>query len=190
MERIAGLILDESKWLALAMVVALGVVALRFGSKRRQELPRRAFVLWAMTLFYGCMIGIMASGHLLAVTVKVLQGTLEGSPLYLYPLGFVLAVPSWWLAFGAGGFVRDVERNRRTLLTLNVWLGLSLLGLGLHNWPLAAPAALNSAYQLHARRAVGWTIVAVALAGNLLLFLGALVFLVSGQSFEQFKGMD
>ena len=61
--------------------------------------------------------------------------------------------------------------------------------LGLHNVPLAAPAALNLAYQFHTRRAVGWTIVTVAVVANLALFAGSLVFLASGQSFEEFSGM-
>jgi hypothetical protein len=36
---------------------------------------------------------------------------------------------------------------------------------------------------------VGWTIVMVSIAANLALLAGALVFLASGQSFEQFSGM-
>jgi hypothetical protein len=51
------------------------------------------------------------------------------------------------------------------------------------------PAGLNLAYHFHTRRAVGWAIVSIALAADLALFAGALVFLASGQSFEQFSGM-
>jgi uncharacterized membrane protein len=72
---------------------------------------------------------------------------------------------------------------------LNAWLGIFLVAFGLHNFPLAAPAALNLAYQFRARRAVGWAILTVAIAANLALFTGSLVFLASGQSFEQFSGM-
>ena len=187
--RIPELVLDESKWLFTAMVLAiLSVTALAL-RQRRHGLPGRVRILWAMGLFYGCMIGILGAGHLLAVTVKVFQGTLHGSPWLLYPLGLVLAIPAWWLVCRVGRFAREPERWGRTALALHAWLVVCLLGLGLHNWPLAAPAALNIAYQLHARRVVGWAIVTAALIINLGLFAGSVVFLASGQSFEQFKGM-
>ena len=44
------------------------------------------------------MIGIMASGHLIAVSINAAQGTLQGSPWFLYTVGLALAVPAWWLA--------------------------------------------------------------------------------------------
>jgi hypothetical protein len=64
-----------------------------------------------------------------------------------------------------------------------------LLAFGLHNWPLAVPAALDVAYSLHSKRAVGWTIVTAMVVANVALFIGSLVFFLSGQNFEQFKGM-
>jgi hypothetical protein len=36
---------------------------------------------------------------------------------------------------------------------------------------------------------VGWTIVGLAVLVNLGLFVGSVVFLASGQSFEQFRGI-
>lgn len=101
-ERIVDLVLDESKWLSLAMLLAIIAVFIRIS---RQGLSQRLRILEALNLFYGCMIGIMSFGHLLAVTVKASQGTLGGSLLILYALGLVLAIPSWWLAFRAGRFV-------------------------------------------------------------------------------------
>ena len=142
-----------------------------------------------MNLFYGCMIGTMALGHLSAVTVKAVQGTLEGSLWLLYPLGLALAGPAWWLAFRAGRYVNQQEQQSRRIVALNSWLGVYLVALGLHNLPLAAPAALNIGYQFHRTRAVGWTIVTVAIAANLALFAGSIIFLASGQSFEEFQGM-
>ena len=59
-----------------------------------------------------------------------------------------------------------------------------------HNLPLAAPALFNIAYQRHASRTVGWTIVSLAVAVNVGLFIGALIFMASGQSFEQFKEIE
>lgn len=36
--------------------------------------------------------------------------------------------------------------------------------------------------------AVGWAIVGLALVANVGLFIGSLIFLASGQSFEEFSG--
>jgi len=188
-ERIVDLVLDESKWLSTAMLLSIIAVFVLISRQRRQSLSHRLRILEAMNLFYGCMIGIMSFGHLLAVTVKVFQGGLDGSLWFLYALGLALAIPAWWLALRVGQFVKEVERRGKWMVALNAWLGICLLALGFHNWPLAAPAALNIAYQFHSRRAVGWAIVTVAIVANLALFIGSLVFLASGQSFEQFKGM-
>jgi hypothetical protein len=69
-------------------------------------------------------------------------------------------------------------------------LSITLLGLGLHNLPLAAPGFLNIAYHLHSGRVVGRVIVGMAVVVSVALFIGSLVFLASGQSFEQFRGMQ
>lgn len=186
---IVAFVLDESKWLFSAMLLSLTAVAVSFARGRFQGSSQRIQVLSAMNLFYGFMIGTMSLGHLLAVTVKLSQGTLKGSPWFLYPLGLVLTIPAWWLAFRAECYSKDERYSKRTV-ALNSWLAVALVALGLHNLPLAAPAALNIAYQLHRQRAVGWTIVTVAVAGNLALFIGALLFFMSGQTtFEKFQGM-
>ena len=180
------LILAESKWIASAIALALAVVAVRFRPRQRSGLSQRVLVLWAMNRFYAGMIAILAFGHLLAVTLKLFQGTLDGSRLYFYGIGIALALPSWWLTVRLSAYILDEQRHRRAMLALNGFLILSLLVVGPQNWPLALPAVLNIAYQLHTRRAVGWTIVAVSVAGNLLLFIGAIKFFLSGQSFEDF----
>ncbi len=188
-ERITALVLDESKWLAAAMLVALLAAAAWLRPRwRDRRLDRRA-ILGAMNRFYGCMIGVMGLGHLLAVALAGFRGTLRGSPWVLVPLGLALAVPAWLLFAGVDRLAAGEERWSRRTVALDAWLGIFLLALGLHNFPLAAPAALNLAYRFHARRAVGWAILTVAIAANLALFAGSLVFLASGQSFEQFSGM-
>lgn len=187
LQHIADLVVDESNWLAFAMPLALVVVALLVARKRRLGASRRHEFLWALQAYYGCLIGVMASGHLLAVSVKLARGTLEGSPLYLFAIGVALALPAWWLLAAAASLPGNEEPAKRRMLALDVWLGVLLMVLGLHNWPLAAPAALAIAYQLHTRRAVGWVIGAVTVAGYLALFVGAVVFATSGQSFEQFR---
>ena len=188
-ERIIELVLAENKWLFTAMLVSTIVVLAVVTRQRRQELSQQLEILRAMNLFYGCMIGVMSFGHLLAVTVKVSLGTLAGSLWILYPLGLALATPAWWLVWRVGRFVTDEPKWRKGTVALNAWLGITLLAFGLHNLPLTAPAALNIAYSFYSAPAVRWTIVTIALVANVALFIGSIVFMASGQSFEQFQGM-
>ena len=189
MSRIFDLALDESRWLAFAISLStLAVLALCARPTWRAAAPRTR-VLWAMNLFYACTIGTMSCGHLLAVGVKAARGTLEGSLAFLVPLGLVLFVPACWLALRVGRYARDGTRSRVPIVALNAWLGASLLAFGIHNFPLAVTAALDIAYALHSRRAAGWTIAALMVAANVALFIGSIVFMLSGQSFEQLQGM-
>jgi hypothetical protein len=189
-DELVTLIVDESKWLTVSLGLALVSVVLHLFQHRGSDLPTRRRVLAAMNLFFGVTIGTMAFGHLLAVTIKLALGTLEGSVATFYAIGAVLAVPSWWLIYHTRQILApDDGRGRRTLV-LNAWLALTLLALGLHNLPLAAPGFLNIAYQRHDRRGVGWTIVGTAVVINVGLLIGSLIFLASGQSFEQFRGIE
>jgi hypothetical protein len=187
MNTLITLILDEGNWLTASMSLAFLAVTFLLVRHRRSTVPTRLIVSTAMSLFFGLTVGTMAFGHLLAVTIRVLMGTLEAS-IALYLIGVVLAVPSWWLIVHARG-PADPDPRHRTI-TLNAAVVLALLVLGPHNLPLAAPGLVNIAYMLHARRAVGWTLVALSLAINIGLFAGSLVFLASGQSFEQFRGIE
>ena len=189
-QRILAAVLNEGAWLAWSMALSFAMVGVLAMRPRWRVAPSRTRVLSAMNLFYGSMIGTMGSRHLLAVTIKLVQGTLEPSVWVMYPLGLVLAVPGWWLAAAAWRSITESPGTETIAMRLNAWLGVSLLGLGLHNFPLAAPAAFNLAYQSHSRRAVGWTIAGVAIAANLALFAGAMIFWASGQTFEQFRGIE
>ena len=187
-ELITEIILTESNWMPAAMAIAFIAVAARLRADRHTA-SARLRSLRALTLFYGVMIGIMASGHLIAVSLKAAQGTLQGSPWFLCTLGLSLAVPAWWLATEAlrGGL--DEPSSLRGTVGLNGWLGLVLMAIGTHNWPLAAPAVLNIAYRFQTQRAVGTVIVIVAGVGYVALFAGALMFMASGQTFEELGGM-
>jgi hypothetical protein len=187
--RFVAWIVDESKWLTFSMGLSLLAVALLFYRLRHSDVPLRHRVLAALNLFFGVTIGTMAFGHLSAVTAKLAMGTLEGSLPVFYGIGIALAAPSWWLIFHSGKVLASDDEHRRKTLALNVWLALTLLALGPHNLPLAAPAFFNIGYQLHSRRLVGWAIVSLAIIVNVGLFVGSLIFLASGQSFEQFKGI-
>ncbi len=107
-----------------------------------------------------------------------------------YLIGIVLAGPSWWLIVHTRRVLASDDEHGRLTLALNAWLALTLLALGLHNLPLAVPALLNIGYHLHSRKAVGWALVSLAVVVNVGLFIGSLIFLASGQSFEQFKGIE
>lgn len=148
--RLVALIVDESKWLTASMGLALLAVTILLYRYRHSELPGRRRVLAAMNLFFGVMIGTMAFGHLLAVTTKLALGRLEGSVMVFYLIGTVLAVPSWWLIFHTRRVLADDNHGRATLV-LTAWLAITLLALGVHNLPLAAPAFLNIGYHLQRR---------------------------------------
>ena len=188
--QLVALIVDESKWLTVSMGLALLAVTVLLYRRRHSDLSSRRLVLTTMSLFFGVTIGTMAFGHLLAVTTKLALGTLEGPILVFYVIGAALAVPSWWLILHARGMLATDDGHGRTTLVLNAWLAITILVLGIHNLPLAAPGFLNIGYYLHSRRVVGWAIVSMAVVANVGLFIGSLMFLASGQSFEEFRGIQ
>ena len=188
--QLVALIVDESKWLTAAMGIALLAVTILLYRYRHSDSPVRRRVLAAMNLFFAVTIGTMAFGHLLAVTTKFAMGTLEGSILVFYLIGAALAVPSWWLIYHTRAVLACDDEQARATLVLNAWLAITLLAMGVHNLPLAAPAILNIGYHLHSRRVVGWAIVSISVVVNVGLFIGSLIFLAQGQSFEQFRGIE
>jgi hypothetical protein len=182
----------------MCLILAVGSFAVarhltRIGASGIEDVPPLFIVMaglagfgLGMNLFFGLTIGTMAFGHLLAVTTRFLLGMLEGSVAVFYIIGIVLAVPSWLLIYHTRRmFIQD--DHGRTRLILNGWIAVTLLALGVHNLPLAAPAFLNIGYQLHSRRVVGLAIAGMAVVVNVGLFIGSLIFLASGQSFEQFR---
>ena len=189
-DQLVAFIVDESKWLTASMGSALLAVTVLVYRHRHSDLSGRRRVLAAMNLFFGVTIGVMALGHLLAVTTKLALGTLEGFVPVLYLIGIALAVPSWWLIYHTRAVLRPDDGHGQATLGLNAWLAITLLGLGIHNLPLAVPGFLNISYHLHPGRVVGWAIVALALVVNVGLFIGSLIFMASGQSFEQFRGIQ
>ncbi len=186
-DHLITLIVDESKWLTASMGLALVTTALVLRHYRRSPIPARGRILIAMNLFFGVTILVMAFGHLLAVTTKLLVGTLEGPVLTLYAIGVALALPSICLVRHVWRHLIPQGQAGQTTLLLNAWLAATLLALGLHNLPLALPAVFNAGYQVNTRPAVGWGLLGLAVAGQLVLFVGSLIFLASGQSFEQFS---
>jgi hypothetical protein len=132
----------------------------------------------------------MAFGHLLAVTIQLTIGSLRGSVLLVYAIGVVLAIPSWLLIVLAARRPRAGDALLRLSAPLNAWLCLSLLAMGFHNLPLAIPALLNIAYRFHSRRVAGVLVIAAGALVYVFLLVGSLVFLASGRTFEEFRGID
>lgn len=182
-------VVDESKWLTASLGFALMAISAQFYRHRHSDLSLRHRVFAAMNLFFGVTIGVMAFGHLLAVTTKLLRGTLVGSVPLLYLIGVALAVPSWWLIHHARAVLIRDNSHGRTTLALNSWLAVTLLAMGVHNLPLAAPGFLNIWYHFQSSRSIGWVIAALAVLVNVGLLVGSLIFMASGQSFEQFRGI-
>ena len=158
--------------IALATVVAQWLRHSRFAGRDR--------VMEAMNLFVGVTLLVMGLGHLLAVTTKLWQGTLNGSPALLYPIGTAIVIPSALIVLNA---------TRAKAPAFNGWMAAALVVLGLINIPLAIPALLNIAYSKHSRAGTGVVIVMAFVLVNLVLFTGGLLFLLSGaRTFEEFRG--
>ena len=183
-------IVDESKWLTVSLGLAFLFVLIAHIKKRKAQLnSQKRYVLSLLNLCFSITIGFMAFGHLLAVTVKLLKGTLEGSMALFYLIGIVLAIPSWWLIYYAILMLRP-EHSSKKSLPLNLWVAVTLLALGPYNFPLAAPAFLNMAYDLNKSKKIDWIIIVLIICIYTALFIGSLIFFINGQSFEQFKGIE
>lgn len=189
MTALLDLVTDESKWLTLALACALLAVAGVLLRSRQLDAGRERRIMAALTLGFAVTIATMALGHLLAVTVKLVSGTLgDTPPPLLYAIGFAMALPAGLLIRHSGRVLRGVGDWKRGSLVLHGWLVLTLLALGPRNFPLAAPGVLSLGYQWRPGGAIGWAILGVAAVVYLGLFIGSLVFFLSGQSFEQFSG--
>ena len=180
----AAFVTGEGNWLPLAMGSAFIASAVLFFTLNK-TIPQRQRILALMNLFTGVMLLIMGFGHLLAVTVKQRQGTLRGSALLFYAIGIAIVLPAWFIVRQTRAIL--AAGDARTTVKLNAWMAITLAVLGIVNLPLAVPAFCNIGYSLHRRRWVGWTLVAVAMIAGLFLLIGGLIFMASGQTFEEFS---
>ncbi len=175
--QLAAFITGEGNWLPVAMALALAAVAATW--MRQRDRVRRDRVMTAMNLFVGTTLVVMGLGHLLAVTTKLAQATLQGSPLLLYVIGIAIVIPAALIV---------LRSNRTNGAGLQAWMAVTLVVLGLINIPLAIPALLTLAYARHTRPATGTLIVAAFVLVNLGLFAGGMLFMLSGaRTFEEFR---
>jgi formate-dependent nitrite reductase membrane component NrfD len=176
-DRLAAFVVGEGNWLPLAMSIALTRVAVYW--IRHSRSTSRDRVMGAMNLFVGVTLFVMGVGHLLAVTTKLAQGSLNGSPGLLYLIGVVIVMPSAFMV---------VNANRAKTAAANGWMAATLVILGLINIPLAIPAVLNIAYSRHSHARTGSFIVGLFLLVNVALFAGGMLFMLSGaRTFEEFS---
>ena len=176
-DRLAAFIVGEGNWLPLAMAAAVATAAWQW--MRPSPVAVRSRVLEAMNLFVGVTLLVMGIGHLLAVTTKLFQGSLQASPPLLYLIGVAIVIPSALLVFNA--------RHPNTT-GFNLWMAVTLVVLGLINIPLAIPPLLSIAYSRHTRARVGLAIVVTFVLVNVGLFTGGMLFMLSGaQTFEEFQ---
>jgi hypothetical protein len=149
---------NETLWFPTAIVIASVVTAIL--------VARRATTARALSVFYGCTIGVMGSGHVIAVTIRALDGTLsDGLRWFLYPLGLVIAVPAWLLV--ASTTIRRMTILHAILIVVFVAQGPSAT--------LAIPAVMNLIYLHVAKPAVRVAMVALSAVLYTGLFVTAMI---------------
>ncbi|HEU4748598.1 MAG TPA: hypothetical protein VFS56_08870 [Gemmatimonadaceae bacterium] len=137
------LLLSEELWFPTAAAIALIAVAGLILRYRAKGIGKATTLVCGLNLFYGIVIGILGIGHLLAISIKMAVGTLPASTSrwFIFPLGFALAVPAWWLVASVKGLCNRKRPAWYRAIALNTWLGALLLPLA---GPLAVPAAVNA----------------------------------------------
>lgn len=94
-ESLLALIVDEGKWLTFSMTIAVVAAGALWYRADAESVPSTVRILAAMNLMGGLIVGTMAFGHLLAVSVKLAQGTLrDGSLLAFIAIGASLLIPA------------------------------------------------------------------------------------------------
>jgi hypothetical protein len=169
------LLLNAALWFPAALVIATAVTALQMARAAKRGVPRRLATLAALHTYYGFVIGVMGTGHLVAVTIRAVQGTLaQGVTWPLYPLGFALAIPAALMVASAARLPEAEPTHRRRLTVLDACLGLFLIAL-LTSAPLAIPAILNLLYLRSTRPAVDRAVVMTSALTYLAMFVASLV---------------
>src|SRR5262245_12012613 len=108
------LLLNPTVWFPAAILLAATAVVVTWG---------RLDAAAAMHRFYGVVIGVMAPGHIVAISIKLALGTLPATTSgFAIPLGFVLGIPAGWLALRPA--------SGRTALAGDVWLAAWFVALG------------------------------------------------------------
>ena len=91
------LLLNEGSWFDVAVTIAALGLMWPLLARRGQPIPPDVRLIHGVILFLGFYIGIMGLGHLVAVTAKMVLGTLppDSNLWRLFRIGFMIAVPAW-----------------------------------------------------------------------------------------------
>jgi hypothetical protein len=168
------LLLDGVVWFRAAIVIAVAAVIALAVAWSRRGAPRRLVIAASLHLSHACLFGLMGLGHLVAVSIEMARGTLEGSPWLLYPLGLALFVPAALIAATAPRLRTAGPSARRRLAVLDASILLFLTALG-PSAVLGIPAALNLLHLASARRAVERAVLVLSGLFYLAIFAASLV---------------
>lgn len=180
-------LVNESRWIAPSIALA---AVLAYRAFRTTDAASGSRVAAALSVYAGAMVGTMACGHLLAISLKLAVEGVRGSLPVLVGIGIVLGVPSWFVVRHGWALSRGDASPGRETIVLNLLLVAALLVTGPLNAPLGIPAVLNAIHAAAQRRRVKQATVVLALVFGALLFAGSVRFFLSGQSFEEFSGME
>jgi hypothetical protein len=103
-------LLNGGYWFDAAITIAVLGLAWPLFATRGQRIPQVVRVTRGVVLFFSFYVGVMAVGHLVAVTIKTVLGTLPPgrNPWRLFRIGFMFAIPAWLVVATT---VRSVRRR-------------------------------------------------------------------------------
>lgn len=130
-------LLDGSRWFHIALVVWVAIAA-----SRPLRPATRERTLRLLHLAYGSLVAVLATGHIVGVTIASQTGRLQTStpPWALYGIGLVYLLPG--LAIAGLAWRSRAELPVRRLLLADGFLVLAFIAV-IESSALAVPAILN-----------------------------------------------
>jgi hypothetical protein len=111
-------LLDGKNWFPFVTPLTAFVALAFVFSACHRRVPAAVIVAGAFGVFVGLFIGILATGHVFAITTKMMLGILSPriDPWFALPFGFAMAVPGYGLAWLASRSLwsRDLGPSTRT----------------------------------------------------------------------------
>jgi len=97
-------LLDGKNWFPVVTPLTACVALAFLAIACRRRMHATVIVGGAVGVFVGLFVGIMATGHLFAITIKMMLGILPPriDPWFALPFGFAMAIPGYVLAWLAG----------------------------------------------------------------------------------------
>jgi hypothetical protein len=115
-------LLDGKNWFPVVLPVTALVAFAFVVIASRRRVPATLIVGVGLAVFVGLFIGILATGHVFAITTKMMLGTLPPriDPWFALPFGLAMAAPGYGLAWLASRSLwrRDGDASTRTSETM------------------------------------------------------------------------